>query len=176
MQLYSGRMRGRTFARPGAAVMILVACMARGGAAQEPTQPIRFWTGIGELAAVTIYVPDQERALIWYTEKLGFEVRIDEWDEMVRRHVAIAPPGQDRLLITLEQTTASQNPRFRGRVGSQGGWVFHASDLIETYMRLQDLGVRFTEPPTETTKGLRAMFVDLLGNEWILLQPAGADG
>ena len=143
---------------------------------QEPPQPLRFWTGIGELTAITIYVPDQERALVWYTEKLGFEVRIDEWDELVRRHVAIAPPGQDRPLITLEQTTARQNPRFRGRVGSQSGWVFHAPDLIDTYMRLQDLGVRFTEPPTETTEGLRAMFVDLLGNEWILLQPAGADG
>jgi hypothetical protein len=56
-------------------------------------------------------------------------------------------------------------------VGNQGGWVFQTSDLIDTYMRLRDLNVRFTESPTETMDGVRAMFVDLYGNEWTLLEP-----
>lgn len=163
---------GRRFVRQSVATTILILGMARGLAAQEPSEPIRFWTGIGELVSVTIYVPDREQALDWYTERLGFEVRVDEWYAADERFVAIAPPGQESPLIILEDVSDRVNPQNRGRVGTQGGWVFHVTDLIDTYMRLWDLSVRFTETPTETPAGMRAKFVDLLGNEWTLLQPA----
>jgi catechol 2,3-dioxygenase-like lactoylglutathione lyase family enzyme len=140
-------------------------------AGQEPSAPIQFWTGIGELVSITIYVPDQEQALDWYTERLGFEVRVDEWYAADERFVAIAPPGQDHPLIVLEDVSIRGNPQYAGQVGAQGGWVFHVADLVDTYMRLWDLSVRFTETPIETPLGMRAKFVDLLGNEWTLLQP-----
>ncbi len=149
---------------------------APGVQAQEPSRPIRFRTGIGELAAITVYVRDQQRALDWYSERLGFEVRVDEWRGADQRILAISLPGQDRPLIFLERVSDRHNPQYLGRIGGQGGWVFSAPDLIETYMRLRDLDVRFTETPVETSQGLRAAFVDLLGNEWILVQPPEPGG
>ena len=130
-----------------------------------------FQTGIGPLTALTIYVRDHEQALRWYTERLGFEVRVDEDYARGERTLAIAPPGQEAPLIFLGLTTTRHNPQYSSLVGNQDGWVFQATDLIDTYMRLRDLNVRFTESPTETLEGLRATFVDLYGNEWILVEP-----
>lgn len=139
----------------------------------QDREPITFETGIGALSAVTVFVHDQERALRWYTERLGFEIRADEWYASGDRSLAIAPPGQDTPLIFLELAAADRDPRNPSPVGTQSGWVFQVADLVDTYARLRDLDVRFEESPTETMDGWRATFVDLYGNRWRLWQPLG---
>lgn len=156
-------------ARTGLAAVALILGMGRALGAQEPA-PMVFQSGIGPLAAVTIYVRDHERALRWYTERLGFEVRVDLEYASGERVLAVSPPGQETPLIHLALTTTRENPEYSSLVGNQGGWIFQTSDLVETYMQLRDLNVRFTESPTETFDGMRAIFVDLYGNEWTLLE------
>lgn len=140
----------------------------------QDRERIVFETGVGALSAVTIYVRDQERALRWYTERLGFEVRRDDWYGSGERVLAIAPPGQEAPLIYLESITSSPDPQNPSPVGGQSGWVFQVTDLIDSYARLRDLDVRFTQPPRETIDGWRATFVDLYGNRWGLWEPGGS--
>lgn len=137
----------------------------------QDREPIRFETRIGPLSAVTVYVHDQERALRWYSERLGFEVRTDEWYASGERALAIAPPGQETPLIFLQPVTAGPTAQDASQVGAQSGWVFQTADIADTYMRLRDMDVRFTESPREVGDGWLATFVDLYGNRWSLWQP-----
>jgi catechol 2,3-dioxygenase-like lactoylglutathione lyase family enzyme len=156
-------------------VAVLLVVGSAGELRAQEREPISFETGIGHLTAVNLYVRDCERALRWYTERLGFEVRLDVVYGSGERVLAIAPPGQETPLIHLVLTTTRESARDPSLVGRQGGWVFEAPDLLDTYMRLRELDVRFTESPTETIEGgLRATFVDLYGNEWVLLEPGGS--
>lgn len=153
---------------------VLPAMGSAGTLAAQNREPIVFETGVGALSAVTIYVRDQERARRWYSERLGFEVRTDVWYAGGERVLAVAPPGQESPLIFLEVAVTGRPSGTPSPVGAQSGWVFEAADLVDTYARLRDLDVRFSEPPRETVDGWRATFVDLYGNQWGLWQPGGS--
>lgn len=130
---------------------------------------------ITRVARVTILVSDQDEALRFYTEKLGFEKRAD-MPMGATRWLTVAPAGQRELEIVLQQP----DPAFHGedgarqmleRVGQSTTWVLATDDCQGDYERLSGLGVRFTSPPQRQMYGLEAVLLDLYGNSYSLLQP-----
>ena len=136
---------------------------------------------ITRLARVTIVVRDQDEALAFYTGKLGFETRADVSFGPGVRWLTVAPPQQRDLEIVLQQP----DPAFHGEqqaaemlasVGKNPTWVLYSTDCQGDYGRLVESGVTFNSPPTEQPYGLEAVFLDLYGNSYSLLQPAEAMG
>lgn len=133
---------------------------------------------ITHLARVTILVRDQDEALRFYTEKLGFEKRADV-PMGATRWLTVAPTGQREPEIVLQQP----DPAFHGeegakemlaRVGQNPTWVLATTDCQGDYERLSALGVRFESPPQRQMYGLEAVLLDLYGNSFSLLQAPAA--
>ncbi len=132
---------------------------------------------INRLSRVTILVRDQDEALSFYTEKLGLEKRADMTLGPGMRWLTVAPKGQTELEIVLQQP----NPAIHGeegakallsRVGQGTTWVFTTDDCPKTYEELRSRGVNFRSPPQQRPYGMEAIFEDLYGNTFSLLQPS----
>jgi catechol 2,3-dioxygenase-like lactoylglutathione lyase family enzyme len=124
---------------------------------------------ISKVTHVALLVRDQEEALAWYTEKLGFEVRSNEPFPGDPEHqwITIAPPGQEGLEIILqppewgpEQGGVEQREAL---IGQAPGFVLETTDCQKDYEELQAKGVTFTGPPMEMPWGISAVFFDLYG-------------
>lgn len=126
-------------------------------------------TGVG---AVSILVHDQDEALRFYTEMLGFEKQHDQEFDTFGRWVDIKVPGSNQTMsIALLQAS---DETF---VGKTPPWWLMTDDCAGDYAELQNRGVNFVQAPTMQPWGLEAIFEDLYGNRIILLQagePAAA--
>jgi catechol 2,3-dioxygenase-like lactoylglutathione lyase family enzyme len=125
------------------------------------------------LALVSVVVRDYDEALAFYVGKLGFNLIEDCFvPEQNKRWVVIAPPGatESRLLLARASTTEQAQ-----RIGNQtGGRVFlflHTDDFVRDYNRYKDAGIEFVRPPRKEPYGTVAVFKDLYGNLWDLVQP-----
>lgn len=121
---------------------------------------------INQLRAVGIHVGDQDRALEFYTESLGFELVRDEPlepGEGAPRWIEVRPPYGQTVLVLF-------TPRGEeGQVGRFPNATFVCEDLETTYEELTHRGVVFTTPPSEASwGGLWAQFADPDGNEFDL--------
>lgn len=123
------------------------------------------------LGALALLVADYDEAIAWYTGKLGFELLEDTDLGGGKRWVLLAPPGsiETRLLLARASDDAQ-----RAHVGDQaGGRVFlflHTDDFQRDWRRMRAAGVRFREEPRHEPYGTVAVFEDLYGNAWDLLE------
>lgn len=132
---------------------------------------------ITHLIRVTILVRDQDEALRFYTEALGFEKRADVSFGPAARWLTVAPPQQGELEIVLQLPDPAlhgeeEARRMLERVGQAPTWVLSTDDCQGDYARLVERGVTFTSSPQQQPYGLEAVFLDLYGNSYSLLQPA----
>lgn len=129
----------------------------------------------------TIYVIDQEEALEFYRDTLGFEVRTDMpmTEEGGLRWLTLSPKGQPDLEIILMQIAAgpafsaetAEELRSLVRKGALGIGVFETDDIHGDYERLSKRGVEFASPPKEQFYGIEAVVKDNSGNWFSLTQP-----
>lgn len=129
----------------------------------------------------TIYVIDQEEALEFYRDALGFEVRTDMTmtEEAGLRWLTLSPKGQPDLEIILMQIAAgpafsaetAEELRSLVRSGAIGIGVFETDDIHGDYERLSKRGVEFVSPPEEQFYGTEAIVKDNSGNWFSLTQP-----
>ena len=123
------------------------------------------------LGSISLLVRDYDEAKAWYAGALGFDVVEDTPQGEGRRWLLLAPPGarETRLLLACAAT-----PEQAARIGDQaGGRVFlflHTDDFERDYAALRSRGVRFLEAPRHEAYGTVAVFEDLYGNRWDLLQ------
>ena len=128
------------------------------------------------LGAVTLVVRDYDEARDWYVGKLGFEVVEDSDLGDGKRWLLVAPPGagQTRLLLA-----KAASPVQAAAIGNQtGGRVFlflNTDDFRRDHRLYLARGVRFHEEPRMEAYGTVAVFEDLYGNLWDLLQLSGSD-
>ncbi len=118
-------------------------------------------TGIDRFGCITIAVKDQEEALRWFTEKLGFVKRTDQAGPGMR-FLTVSPPRQELQVILASW--------FPDHVGKNPTAVLYTDDCRATYESLRAKGVEFTEAPKLQPFGLQAVFKDLYGNSYALLQ------
>ena len=122
---------------------------------------------ITNIAVTGVYVSDEEKALDFYVNKLGFEKRADEPMGDGLRWIEVAPPGATtRLVLTRGDGDGSTE-----KVRKLAGIVFEPDDIDATFRELSARGVEFTEPPTDQPWGGRqALFKDQDGNTFVLVQ------
>lgn len=128
------------------------------------------------LGLVSLVVRDYDEALDFFVGKLGFALVEDTHiPEQSKRWVVVSPPGasESRLLLA-----RASSPEQESRVGAQtGGRVFlflYTDDFWRDYERFKARSVEFVRPPKQEPYGTVAVFKDLYGNEWDLLQPTAA--
>ena len=125
-----------------------------------------------KLAHVAVVVKDYDEAIKWYTENLDFELIEDTRLGETKRWVLIAPPGSNESRILLAKAA---NEKQFASVGNQtGGRVFlflHTDDFWRDYNKLVERDVEIIRPPNEEEYGTVAVFEDLYGNLWDLIEP-----
>ena len=122
---------------------------------------------ITKARTVGVYVSDQDRALDFYVDKLGFEKRTDEPMGPEARWIEVAPAGAETVLVLFTP------PGQEDRIGTFSNVVFECDDIEATYRELRGRGVEFTEEPSEQPWGMWAQFKDVDGNEFGLVQTEG---
>lgn len=123
---------------------------------------------------IALLVRDYDEAIAFYTEKLGFVLLEDTAQPgQQKRWVVVAPPGGAGATLLLARAATPEQARF---VGDQaGGRVFlflRTDDFWRDYRALQARGVRFVREPQQAEYGTVAVFEDLYGNRWDLLELA----
>jgi catechol 2,3-dioxygenase-like lactoylglutathione lyase family enzyme len=121
---------------------------------------------------VALVVRDYDEAIEFYTKKLNFRLVEDIYQpEQDKRWVVVAPPGSDGTSLLLARASTSEQEPF---VGNQtGGRVFlflNTDDFWRDYTKLISLGITFVREPKSETYGTVAVFKDLYGNLWDLLE------
>jgi catechol 2,3-dioxygenase-like lactoylglutathione lyase family enzyme len=124
------------------------------------------------LGALAVLVHDYDQAIKWYTHKLGFELVEDTDMGQGKRWVLLAPRGSSETRLLLAKATSEEQV---SRIGNQtGGRVFlllHTDNFERDWARMTAAGVHFRENPRHEAYGTVAVFEDLCGNTWDLLQP-----
>jgi len=123
------------------------------------------------LAHVAIVVRDYDEAIAWYTGVLGFSLLEDSPRGPGKRWVLVAPPGGDSPSLLLARAADAEQ---LAHVGNQtGGRVFlflHTDDFARDHAAWVARGVRFIEAPRHEEYGTVAVFEDLYGNRWDLIE------
>jgi catechol 2,3-dioxygenase-like lactoylglutathione lyase family enzyme len=133
---------------------------------------------IKKMSHATIYVTNQDEALRFYTEKLGFKVHTDATMDGGFRWLTLALDTQPEMEFVLmepqagmmmDEETAAQLRALVGK-GVMGAGVFDTDDVQATYEELKARGVEFMAPPAERPYGIEALFKDNSGNWFSLTQ------
>jgi len=121
---------------------------------------------------VALVVRDYDEAIAYYTQKLKFELIEDTYQpEQDKRWVVVAPPGSTGTTLLLARASNEQQERFIG--DQSGGRVFlflNTDDFWRDHQRMVEAGIEFVREPVEQPYGWVAVFADLYGNRWDLLE------
>lgn len=119
-------------------------------------------TMIKQIKFVSIPVADQNRALDFYTEKLGFTIITDQpFDEKQRWIELRVPKAETRVVLFTAEGEAK-------RIGTMMNMSYACDDIEKTYEELRARGVEFDGPPEKQPWGIYAMFTDSEGNRFVL--------
>lgn len=129
------------------------------------------------LAHIALIVRNYDEAIAWFTGTLGFTLVEDiHQPEQDKRWVLVAPPGAPAGAASILLARAA-TPKQEAFIGNQaGGRVFlflRTDDFWREYRAMAAKGVRFVRAPAEQPYGIVAVFEDLYGNLWDLVQFAG---
>ena len=121
---------------------------------------------------IALVVRDYDEAIAFYTEQLNFELLEDTYQpEQNKRWVVVSPPGSSGVTLLLARASNDTQAAF---IGNQaGGRVFlflNTDDFWRDYRDFVDKGIRFVRDPKEADYGMVAVFEDLYGNRWDLLE------
>lgn len=123
------------------------------------------------LATVALLVRDYDDAIAWFTDKLGLRLLADDPLGGDKRWVLVGPEAGAALLLARAST-----PEQEAMVGRQGGgrvlFFLETDDFWRDHARMTQAGVVFRERPREEAYGTVAVFLDLCGNPWDLIEPA----
>jgi len=124
------------------------------------------------LALTALLVADYDPAIAWFTRALGFTLVEDVAQGGDKRWVVVAPPGSTGATLLLARASKPEQEAF---VGNQsGGRVFpflSTVDFWRDYHEMFAAGIRFVREPKDAAYGTVAVFEDLYGNLWDLVQP-----
>ena len=124
------------------------------------------------IAHIALVVKDYDEAIKFYTEKLDFQLLEDTQLSEDKRWVLIAPTGAKECCLLLAK--AADDKQMESIGNQTGGRVFlflFTDDFWRDYHKMLDRNINFVRPPKEENYGLVAVFEDLYGNLWDLLQP-----
>lgn len=123
------------------------------------------------IGAVTLVVKDYDEAIEFYTKKLNFilieDIRLDDQ----KRWVMVAPSGASETSLLLAKAKSDDELNASGnQTGGRVAFFLHTDDFRRDHIRMKSSGVRFLEEPRVEAYGTVAVFEDLYGNKWDLIQ------
>ena len=125
-----------------------------------------------QIAHIALVVDDYDEAIQFYTEKLNFTLIEDTVLSETKRWVLVAPKNSDGCCLLLAKAA---NEEQKSRVGNQtGGRVFlflNTNDFWRDYKNMLEIGISFVREPVTESYGTVAVFKDLYGNLWDLIEP-----
>ena len=125
-----------------------------------------------ELVQIALVVKDYDEAIEFYTKKLHFTLIEDTVLTNTKRWVVVSPPGATGCRILLAKAATDEQ---RERVGDQtGGRVFlflHTDDIHRDHKNMVENGISFVRQPVTESYGTVAVFQDMYGNLWDLIEP-----
>jgi predicted enzyme related to lactoylglutathione lyase len=111
---------------------------------------------------VSIPVRDQDQAISFYTEKLGFQILTDQAFDERQRWIELRIPGSETRVALFTP------PGHEDRIGTFSNVTFMTDDIDRTYRELKERGVEFSAPPSRQPWGQFAKFQDPDGNQFVL--------
>ncbi|MFW5420628.1 VOC family protein [Nocardiopsis sp. CNT-189] len=125
------------------------------------------------LGLTTLVVADYDEAIAFFTGPLGFTLAEDAPLGGGKRWVVVAPGGGGTGLLLARAAGEDQAARVGDQTGGRVAFFLYTEDFEADRRRMLDAGVHFEEEPRHEPYGTVAVFRDLYGNRWDLLQPAG---
>ncbi|HYZ27106.1 MAG TPA: VOC family protein [Geminicoccaceae bacterium] len=126
---------------------------------------------------MTLVVSDYDEAISYFTRKLGFALVQDTPIDAAKRWVVVAPQGAGGSGLLLAKAA---DERQRRAIGSQAGGrvslFLYTDDFRRDHAAFRERGVVFVDGPRLEPYGTVAVFTDLYGNRWDLIEPIGLDG
>jgi len=125
------------------------------------------------IAHIALVVDDYDQAIQFYTKKLNFILKEDTVLSATKRWVVVKPPGSGGCSLLLAKASTEEQ---KNRIGNQtGGRVFlflHTDDIHRDFINMTEQGIPFVSTPAVESYGTVAVFKDLYGNLWDLIEPA----
>lgn len=127
------------------------------------------------LGYISFLVREYDEAIAFFTETLNFRLVEDTILSETKRWVLVAPPSSQETCLLLARAAT---PEQESRIGNQtGGRVFlflHTDDFQRDYQNMKAKGIKFLTEPRKESYGTVAVFEDLYGNKWDLLEPVSS--
>lgn len=125
------------------------------------------------LTLVTLLVRDYDEAIRWYVDVLGFDLLEDTPLAGDKRWVRVAPPGGPGAVFLLARADTPEQEAAVGRqAGGRVGFFLVTDDFARDHAAMSVRGVTFAEAPRHEAYGVVAVFLDLYGNRFDLIEPA----
>ncbi|WP_417813539.1 VOC family protein [Thalassospira alkalitolerans] len=123
------------------------------------------------IGLVTLVVTDYDDAIDFYVNKVGFDLIEDSDMGDGKRWVVISPKGtvETRLLLA-KASGETQTSAIGNQTGGRVGFFLNTDDFARDHRRMKTAGVVFLEEPRYEPYGIVAVFADLYGNKWDLLE------
>lgn len=124
------------------------------------------------IAHIALVVEDYDEAIEFYTEKLDFVLLEDTVIDKDKRWVLVAPPGSTECSLLLAKASSEKQEKAVGNQnGGRVGFFLFTDNFWRDYNKMLDRDIHFVRPPSEFDYGTVAVFEDLYGNKWDLIQP-----
>ena len=124
------------------------------------------------IAHIALVVDDYDDAIEFYTHKLDFEVLEDTKLSDEKRWVMVAPKGAKECCLLLAKAANERQTKSIGnQTGGRVGFFLFTDDFWRDYNKMIDRAINFLRPPTTFEYGTVAVFEDLYGNMWDLIEP-----
>tara|TARA_B110000908_G_C9898706_1_gene290056 strand:- start:120 stop:536 length:417 start_codon:yes stop_codon:yes gene_type:complete len=124
------------------------------------------------IAHIALVVKDYDDAIEFYTKKLDFTLLEDTKIDEKKRWVMVAPPGaKECSLLLAKAANEKQSESIGNQTGGRVGFFLFTDDFWRDFNKMIDRKINFVRPPTEFEYGTVAVFEDLYGNMWDLIEP-----
>ena len=124
------------------------------------------------IAHIALVVNDYDEAIQFYTTKLNFILKEDTVLSETKRWVIVSPPGSGNCsLLLAKAATVEQKIRIGNQTGGRVFLFLHTDDLQRDYKNMKEQGISFVREPATEEYGTVAVFKDLYGNLWDLIEP-----
>jgi catechol 2,3-dioxygenase-like lactoylglutathione lyase family enzyme len=124
------------------------------------------------IAHIAVIVRDYDEAIDFYTKKLDFKLLEDTKIDDQKRWVMVAPQGAKECCLLLAKAANEEQKRSIGKqAGGRVGFFLFTDDFWRDYRKMTDRKIKFVRLPAEYEYGTVAVFEDLYGNMWDLIEP-----
>jgi catechol 2,3-dioxygenase-like lactoylglutathione lyase family enzyme len=123
------------------------------------------------IATIALVVADYDEAIAFYCDALGFSLVVDKVLAPDKRWVLVAPPGGGARLLLAQADGPEQQAVIGRQAGGRVMLFLETDNFVRDHRQMRDRGVWFLEEPRHEPYGTVAVFADLYGNKWDLIEP-----